>query len=334
MKSTLAEDDHAIVIGIRTYPRMRSLQGPCNDAEAFRGWLADPTKGNVPQDNIKMLITDDFADPNATYHPFTSEIDEQFYDFVTRGRAAAAGPPLGRRLYIFMAGHGFSERGGMTAAALYAANAEPSFAPHVAATAYARWFQYNAVFDEIVLVADFCRTTNPSSRITSPPLPDTTGSPRSHKVRTFFAYAVPDGQAAREHQVNGKWQGIFTSALLDAFDHAIPNQAGFVRGRQVSNYIHQAVGAIQTPDIDVNRRDIVFAERHQANAVEVSICLDPFVGGETVTIQDHQQEEVVSTSPASASFQLQLTAGLYKAVLPGEDRKTLFEVPSDVEITI
>ena len=331
----MGAQDHAIVIGIRTYPRMRSLKGPCNDAEAFHNWLVDPSKGDVPARNIRTLTTDGFPNPDTTHQPNLVDIDEQFRDFVSRGRAAANGSPLGRRLYIFLAGHGFSEPGDMTAAALYAANAEPSFAPHFAATAYARWFQYNAVFDEIVFVADFCRTTSPASRIASPILPVTTGSPRRGDVRTFFASAVRDGEAAREHQINGKWQGIFTSALLDAFDHALPNQAGLVQGRQIANYVHQAVGAIQVPEIEVrDHRDILFARRPQANAIGVSIGLEPFAGGESVTILDHQLQPVITKSPVSDTFQLQLIAGNYKAVIPGAGREALFEVPKNVEITI
>lgn len=329
----MAQDDHAVVVGIRTYPAIRPLQGPFWDADEFRKWLLDPEKGNVPEDNIKFLTTDHFDDPDNTDHPNASEIHQLFKDFVIRGYMG--GDPIGRRLYIYMAGHGFSERTDMTAAALYAAEADPPFAPNIAATAYARWFHRNATFDEIVLVMDCCRTTSPTNIITPPTLPSTMGSSRRAQVRTFFAYAVADGQPSRERQVNGKWRGIFTSAFLEALDRAVANEAGAVRGKQLADYIHQIVGRTQVPDIEVNyRHDVTFSVGRNPGSIPFTVRLDPFADGLKVLILNHQNEEILEESPAEPTFTIQLTAGLYKVVVNGTDRKALFEVPVETETTI
>ncbi len=183
----MGKDDYAVVIGIRTYPSMSPLEGPCRDAQDFYEWLRKSNGGDVPEPNVKMLITDQFQDPDETEHPLTDEIHLLFKDFVQHGHMAhMSGQSLGRRLYIYMAGHGFSEVGDGTQAALYAANASPSFAFNVAGTKYAEWFRRNAVFEEIVLVMDCCRTTSLVSEITAPPLPKTGGSPNSKKVKTFY----------------------------------------------------------------------------------------------------------------------------------------------------
>ncbi len=45
----MAKDDWAIVVGIRFYPELDNLDGPENDAKAFRNWLVSPTGGAVPR---------------------------------------------------------------------------------------------------------------------------------------------------------------------------------------------------------------------------------------------------------------------------------------------
>lgn len=327
----MAENDYAVVIGIRTYPAMRSLQGPCLDAEAFQEWLVDPDKGNVLPANVRMLTTEDFNNPDTTNHPFADEVHRLFEDFVEEGYLHhKSGPPFGRRLYIYMAGHGFSEPGQMTQAALFTANAKASFAFNIAATTYAEWFRFNGVFDEIVLVMDCCRTTSLVSQITSPPLPKTTGSTRRANVRYFHAYAVSDGEAARERPSNGETRGIFTMALIEALDKATGDASGRLRGTDVSDYVHTLIGDIQTPDFEVKRNlDVVLLENRQPGLIKVGLRLDPFDGGETVVIQDGALEEAAHVVASSAEFEVQLKAGLYKAILDGTDRAIRFEVPSE-----
>ena len=47
----MAEDDWAIVVGIKKYfdPQLAGLEGPENDAKEFHGWVLDPKGGNVPE---------------------------------------------------------------------------------------------------------------------------------------------------------------------------------------------------------------------------------------------------------------------------------------------
>ncbi len=333
----MATSDQAIVIGIRTYPKLQSLRGPCHDAEAFREWLTDPDGGDVPAANVKFLVTDAYSDPDVTEHPNVSEMEDLFGEFVERGvTAASSGQSLGRRLYIFLAGHGFSEPSNMTEVALFSANAGSWFAPNLAATRWAEWFRANGVFDEVVLVMDCCRTTSPTSRMVNPPLPALMGSPRRGNVRWFYAYAVTDGQQARERELEaGTWRGIFTSAFLEAMAHALPDDRGRVNGREVADYVHLAVGMEQPPEFVVaHSKDVLFAQRQHADTVAVGLRLAPYVGGETVVISDSRNDEVMRTDPVEADVTVHLEPGLYKAAIDGADRSTLFKVPSDDDITI
>jgi len=327
----VAKTDQAVVIGIRTYPSMGSLRGPCRDAEEFRKWLLRTDGGDVPENNIHFLITDDFPNPDETDHPWANDIERLFRPLADKGLELVHGrESLGRRLYIYMAGHGCSQSGQMDEVALLAADAGSAVSPNVAATRWAKWFRTNAVFDEIVLIMDCCRTTNPFFTMSVPPV-GPTGSGRRNKVKTFYAFATCDGAAAREaERPDGTWAGIFTDALIEAFDSAVADENGRVNGSAVANYVHQKIGEKQTPEFDVkHRKEILFAQRDTVSTKQVPIRLEPFAGGETVVIQDHAKKEQKRLTPDTASFEVPLEAGIYKAIVENTARHQLFEVPTD-----
>lgn len=336
-------DDHAVVVGINTYPGLSPLGGPCEDAILVRDWLLAADCGDVPVENIHLLLTTDFHPPEPggvnDVHPVEDEVNALFrplvIDGLTQGR-------VGRRLYIYMAGHGFSDPGDMDSAALYAANAEMAFAPHVAGTEYANWFRRNGVFDEIILVMDCCRTVTPMQSIRPPPLPNTSNPGRAAKVRTFYAYGSSWGAAARERLMNGSVQGIFTTALLEAMRNARPNSKGWVTGQIVKDYVHNVIDQvaagieISPPEIRVDSsRDISFVARVQAPHLNVRATLVPHSGAEMLVMNDGTGNEVVRVACPDEQVEVALEPGLYKAFVDGTGRSQLFELVSDdVEITL
>ena len=72
--------DHAVVIGIDTYPGMSNLKGPSNDANAFENWLIDPNGGKVDPNNIDKILTRDYPDINNIddAHPVVSDLENLF----------------------------------------------------------------------------------------------------------------------------------------------------------------------------------------------------------------------------------------------------------------
>lgn len=187
----MAQNDYAIVVGIDTYPGLSPLGGPCKDAQAFYDWLVDDKYGNVPSDHVDILLTSDFHPPDPTsihdVHPLEGEVNSLFRPFVVKGIKKEV---AGHRLYIYMAGHGFGDPEDIDTAALYAADAEPTYASHIAGTVYAKWLKRNGVFDEIVLIMDCCRTVIPMWGIRPPLLPKTSNPGRVPKIRTVYAYAT------------------------------------------------------------------------------------------------------------------------------------------------
>src|SRR5688572_17736192 len=140
----MAMPDCAVVIGISRYPDLGALQGPENDANDFFDWLT--TKPFEPLDpvNVEMVLSSKFTGRN----PQTGDIDSAF----DRILAKPPGPngTIGRRLYIFMAGHGFSPT--VDDAALLMANAaKGSTGYHIPGRPYANWFREAFCFEEVVL---------------------------------------------------------------------------------------------------------------------------------------------------------------------------------------
>jgi hypothetical protein len=310
----------------------------------MRDWLlADDGGGAVPHDKLTLLITTDFHPPGPTgvndVHPVENEVNNVFRPLVMAGLHQGR---VGRRLYIYMAGHGFSDPADMDSAALYAADAEPMFAPHVAGTAYADWFRRNGVFEEIVLVMDCCRTVTPLQSIRPPPLPNTSKPGMAAKVRTFYAYGTSWGAAARERRMDGTVRGIFTEAFLSALRHARPNRQGRVTGQVVKDYIHNVIGevaggmTVDPPEIRVDSsRDVTFAERDAAPRLTVRVTLLAPAHGKRVVISDGMGRDVAHLDYAQGPLEVELEPGLYKAMVADSERGHLIElVGADVNITL
>jgi len=337
-------DHYAIVVGISTYPdpSLKDLQGPVSDARAFCQWLRDPTGGDLDAQNIKCLLTTDFHPPDPTgpqdAHPIPNEIDVLFEQFVSQGLQGR----IGERLYIFAAGHGFSDTQNVENNSLYAANARGSFPYNTAITHYASWFYRCAVFDEIVLIMDCCRTRNPMHSVNLPPLPISQGSARASRVRKFYAFATGWGLETREKKFDdGTWSGIFTTALLKALKNTKPDSQGQVTGQGIKNYVHNVFKSVagnipvEPPDIQVDSsRDIIFRKTVNAAIHSVEIFLQTHTGQETLVFYDGSGEELLQAQATSPSLKFNFETGFYKVVVADTDRSELFEVPADAKVTV
>src|ERR1700754_2571551 len=109
-------DHYAIVIGLRKYPGFvdppATLAGPEHDADGVHNWLASPQGGGLPDANIKRIKSSDFnAPPDA---PWPGHLEQDAFLWVEAMAKANAdamkGRKVGRRLYVYMSGHGFSSQ--------------------------------------------------------------------------------------------------------------------------------------------------------------------------------------------------------------------------------
>jgi hypothetical protein len=333
-------EDHALIIGINDYPLsgLQPLMGPVNDAEDFSAWLRDPQGGNVPEQNIRRILSTDFSAEEA--QPTPNQVEALFEPFIA---TYYDGKKEGRRIYIFAAGHGFSDPDEMDRTALYAANAKKMFPWHIAVTDYVEWMRRHAIFSEIVLIMDCCRTSEMQYQIRAPQYAATPGHRHAAAVKYFYAFAVGRGQIARERRFpDGRKSGIFTKAFLEALRVTGPDEQGCVTGTLLKDQIHNSLATfagtvrIEQPKIRLDSdNDITFFRRKKAVSLSVQVDLQPYSGGtETLVLYNGAFKEIRREDVTAASLRLELEPGLYKIAVSNTGRQTLFQVPNNERITV
>jgi hypothetical protein len=331
-------DHYAILLAINYYPGLRNLEGPENDIGAFERWLKDPNGADVASANVKVIRSSDFQPPatdpndaNPTERAFIKALDGWLRIDRSNWRER-----VGERLYIYMAGHGFTAGASINDPALFSAVAQIGDTSHIAGYRYVARLANAGFFDEIVLIMDCCQDVLKASQVQDP-----TWSPpdrgASGRVKVLQAYGAPRGEAAFESaDENGVKRGYFSKVLMTALDSAPAEASGFVTGASLKSQflqlwndqyrsrtgydppIHLPAG----PDIQLLRRPAAAAE---GPAVTFSLSA-PAPANAMLIVQRGFMSQPVITLQASALIQANLIPGIYKAILAGTDRQKLFEV--------
>jgi len=339
----MAFNDHfAVLLGINLYPGLRNLDGPENDIDAFHDWLRDPAGGNVEPKNIQVIKSTHFPpaaipnDANPQERAFISCLDK-----LVRDPARNWLSRVGKRLYIYMAGHGFTAGSVINDPALFSAVAQNGDTAHIAGYRYASKIANAGFFDEIVLVMDCCQDVLKASQVVDP----TWSPPDRNKlkdVRVLQAYGAPRGQAAfeREETPGGPKRGFFSKVFIEALRTAKADQSnGYVTGATLHDQIAQLWSdrylaetgyqpQILTPggfDIQLVARGPVPAAGNGAHAVTF-VVNPPIPAGSTVDVTSTPNTPPVISMPASAVTPQVLQLGYYKAVLTTTNRVYRFEV--------
>ena len=234
----MAVDDRGIVVGITTYPNIGPLQGPELDALDFYDWLTSPTGGDVRSTNVQKIVSSDFQP--ALDRP-AQEVAQAFDRLQAEAFVSGMPKRLGRRLYVYAAGHGcalpFAADPERSDAAFLVADASKFNATHVMTKVYALYFLNAGIFDEIVVFMDCCRnllSLNPNypSYMNAVSMDTLADEPRK-----FFAFATRWGLNAREMPFNGVTRGIFTTALIAGLKGAAANPDGTITSSSLRNYL-------------------------------------------------------------------------------------------------
>lgn len=282
--------DYAILVGIARYPNpgFSDLAGPLNDVELFDEWLRSPAGGAIADDHIVKLVTpkpypDEFEPDEAP--PTQHEFERTFRKLIKN-----LNKNVGKRLYLYFSGHGFSERKRIDShAALYTADADDEWPMNIFGTYYAQMALRKGWFEEVVLVMDCCRDSEINRKAAQPPMDDAfdEGSAASGKLLAF--YGAPFGGKAQERPIagaGGRVHGLLTYALVKALREAPCDLVGRLTGQQIKNFIYAAwtslfdesapdLPKIQTPD----GMDIVFDTRPGRQGFEQRITLaQPMTG--------------------------------------------------------
>jgi uncharacterized caspase-like protein len=307
--------DYALVAGISCYPALTDLCGSVNDARGFSDWLLSPTGGCLPPANVKLVLSPDplprMQRRNAI--PTQDQIIQGFEEILEAERPDGT---IGRRLYVYLAGHGFAPE--VDDAALLMANASNKFLHYIPGRPYAQWFHKAAKFEEIVLFMDCCRDDYAAPPPHVPPWAEE-HSPFAAKVRRFYVFATQIYRSARERTfpASGKVRGVFTTALLAALGMAEPDQDGVIWGAALKKYIYNYMrelcsnGKYQEPEFDFDPdHDIAFVKTERAGQLPLIIDFAA-ITPETVTVLAKDFTPVYEGPAKNNKIELRLSPGLY-----------------------
>jgi hypothetical protein len=211
----------ALVVGIdRYWSEAAHLKGAVRDALSLRKWLVDPAGGNVPPDNVLLVL----APANESPDPG----DDVEWEQGTKANITLAVNNLvqlsggkGERLFFYYAGHGLTTRvSNRDESALLATDFTDVLTDNSIALR-SLWEYFETLqFDDQFFFVDACRNapdwlnggvfslgawTLPRSR--DPGLPP---------VQQFILYATsPKLKSVENHEQAGQEHGVFTEALLD-----------------------------------------------------------------------------------------------------------------------
>ncbi len=338
----MAKDDWAIVVGIRRYPALGDLDGPENDAAEFRDWLVSPEGGGVPPEHVELITTPPEAPADVTSaQPAAARVQAAFdrlLDVSDRNEQDGRGVRIGRRLWVYMAGHGFEPQPELTA--LLTANATRRRCYHVPGKEYADWFRRAGMFEELVLFMDCCRETMPR---VPPDLPSYVMelSPHIGTGSWLIGHATKSTRTSREKPIGGKARGVFTTALLAGLrgDAAEPGGTR-VTAASLKSYLYDHMkdwltpeelddpGIPQIPDVQYDepapgRLVLATLPAPKTFAVEVR----PPAGAQQLTILDGTFTTVLDVPVTGPPVQALLAKGLYLAEVKPSGARKPFGVP-------
>jgi Caspase domain len=205
----------AVVIGVdRYWSKHASLKGAVRDALRMREWLLDPHGGNVPEQNIALILS-----PNAGSDPGV-KAPEATRDAIITSIAdlLKLSKGEGERLYFFYAGHGLTARVNQRDEnALVCADFSDVLTTNSLALRSLWEFFETVQFQDQFFFVDACRNIpweNVEFEVGRWPLPRKR-DPGLPPAQQFILYATSPGLRAQELTEAGNERGAFTDVLLD-----------------------------------------------------------------------------------------------------------------------
>jgi hypothetical protein len=357
-----AKSDHALVIGIAGYPNLgakgtaNDLGGPVFDALAVADWLVNDA--GVPSQNVTCVTSSGIHDmansqcafwPDQDVRPRRDDIEgplaRRIRDSLIKHHQGHA--RLGRRIWIYCAGHGFTPSSDMSDIALLMSDAlERGYVPNLAMTKFADWITQYQAFDEVVLWLDCCAETRVVQRVGEPFLPNSLFNTQPPK--RFYVIAAPTGRLAYEDPTRTPPQGIFTQRLLAALrGDARVSATGHITSEAIRDFFKNTgsphpESSVEVPEPEVSKftlMDLVHlgvSTRTPAMAPSASTyTLHLGVAAGTVVEILGAQLQTLYQVPVGTKgeVQVQLAAGLYCAK-DQDNFRSLFQIEPGAPLDI
>ena len=329
-----APDDHAIVVGINHYrPGFPALQGCINDAELFREWLVSPLGGGLNPANVQPLLSQQPADPDddAAWQPVRDTIYTRLRRF--RNRFTATGQRVGRRLYLFYAGHGVAWPNRPFDSGLVLSNSElpePLYA--IPGRQIIEAMQRDRTFEELVVFMDCCAEVRGTGSVDAQTLDLRADPDYPLGANNFCGRAAGWNASTGERMLDhprgaGRdplLQGVFTHALLTVLWRTAAGVE--VRSDELGGHVIAEAEALDPCEerrprfypSEEHAAPIVFAARtaqpvDMANADgEVTVVLSDPARGLAVIGGDAQTVVLNRPGPVRAEQSIRLAPGIYE----------------------
>ncbi len=194
---------------------------------------------------MELIVTSQFSPPFSSVNlarPTAERVHQAFENLQNIADANAAmglSRRVGRRLYIYMAGHGISPRDDQTALLMANAtkrNVGSGF--HILGQYNADWFFKAGYFDEIVLFMDCCRELYHVPALDMPYAEEIAGD--GVERQRLYGFGTKWSRLSRERPIaGGAVRGVFTEVLLEGLWGAAcePNSGGQVTADSLRDYL-------------------------------------------------------------------------------------------------
>ena len=241
------EDKHfALLVGLSEYPAVGKLKGTVNDLHDVCDWLSIELK--VPRENI-ICWTDT---PKLFRRPSSDDFYDWILDWGEKAKQKQGRFPLGKRLYVYYAGHGYNATTGQQS--MIMPRSTPETWNMVPMIPLRESLRLRAHFEEIVVVFDACRDVLGYAK-DAIWLDQPEAAKDSNQVRVFSAFASKSGKKAKEVEfTKGKWAGVLTQAFLAGARGYAADDKGVVYAHAMKKFILAAVkeklGVDCEPDVD------------------------------------------------------------------------------------
>ncbi|MCK1412527.1 caspase family protein [Bradyrhizobium sp. CW4] len=327
------DTDRALVVGIERYPSLglNPLKGPVGDAGRMADWLVNSAKARV------TLITSDGSPESpwtvADLRPTMQDVTDSFVGYLreSNGRPTRR---LARRLYVYMAGHGFMPE--PRNLAIIAADAlGDQYIPNVQATSWVDWFADQLYFDEYVLFMDCC-TTRTFLYNGGKPLMKKTAERQDGRGKVVMAFAAgSDVETFEGPLADGRIGGFFTDKLLRGLKGAAAHGDGVVRTSGLISYFRNSLGVVGDGAVadagSEHAVDPMFPERAELEFARVElpkyVFRAPLADDVLLQIFDTENRLIASGQIAQGAVTLPIGLGIYRARGP-DGLSKVFEIAS------
>lgn len=320
-------NDYAIVIGIKAYSGLPPLSSAVDDAMRFIEWLRREDGGGITgEGRIIPILGDTSYNDWLKAEPNVDTIKNIFYKL-----GINLGKKIGRRLYIYFSGHGFTSE--VDEIALAMANASPEYIENsISFSSFRNLFLQVRYFEEVIFILDCCREQakfnfTPQSiahiQLMKAKFEENNGNnaagggapPVPAPVRDLAVLATAFGEqsfAPIDKDIS-KRRALLTKAMLEGLEGKAILHDGSITVGSLKQYISDRVKNLakdynvnQEAQIrDENSEGIIFRHAVPIPSINVKIKIDKSVKGK-VTLYDRGKEQIFDIEQNGSVWDLTL----------------------------